>query len=106
MLLAPGQARDRLTDGIYLTRDPAEATGRLELAVEQADLAGQAQRKLRGALKAGALSADDDVLAQAQAAGVLDASEAAALADYQALVREIIAVDAFPAGSLKRPAAP
>ncbi|HEX2796696.1 MAG TPA: acyl-CoA dehydrogenase domain-containing protein, partial [Immundisolibacter sp.] len=102
LLLAPGEARDRLTGGIYLTRDPTEATGRLELAIEQAELAGQAQRKLRGALKAGALSADEDVLAQAQDAGVLDAGEAAALADYQALVREIIAVDAFPADSFAR----
>jgi len=104
LLLAPGDGRDRLTDGIYLTRDPAEATGRLELAIEQAEVAGQAQRKLRGALKSGALAAvaDEDVLAQAQAAGVLDAGEVAVLADYQALVHEIIAVDAFPADSFTR----
>jgi acyl-CoA dehydrogenase len=103
-LLAPGEARNRLTDGIYLTRDPAEATGRLELAIEQAQVAGLAQRKLRGALKSGALAAvaDQDVLAQAQAAGMLDAGEVAMLADYQALVREIIAVDAFPADSFAR----
>ena len=104
LLLAPGEARDRLTDGIYRSSDVAEATGRLELAIEQADAATQAQRALRGALKSGALAAgaDDDVLAQAQAAGVLDAQQAEVLAQYQALVREIIAVDAFPAASLKR----
>jgi acyl-CoA dehydrogenase len=104
LLLAPGDGRNRLTDGIYLTRDPAEATGRLELAIEQAEVAGQAQRKLRGALKSGALAAvaDEDALAQAQAAGALDAAEVAMLADYQALVREIIAVDAFPAASFRR----
>jgi hypothetical protein len=78
------------------------ATGRLELAIEQADLAGL-ERATQLALRlAGALSADEDVLAQAQDAGVLDASEAAVLADYQALVREIIAVDAFPADSFAR----
>lgn len=104
LLLAPGEARDRLTDGVYLSRDPAEATGRLELAIEQADAAGLAQRALRGARKSGALAAgaDDDLLAQAQAAGVLDAQQAETLAQYQALVREIIAVDAFEAASLKR----
>ena len=104
LLLAPGEARDRLTDGLYQSRDPAEATGRLELAIEQADAAGQAQRALRGALKSGALAAgaDDELLAQAQAAGVLDAPQADVLAEYQALVREIIAVDAFAAASLKR----
>jgi acyl-CoA dehydrogenase len=104
LLLAPGEARDRLTDGIYQSRDVAEATGRLEFAIERADAAGQAQRALRGALKSGALAtgADDEVLAQAQAAGVLDAQQADVLAQYQALAREIIAVDAFPGESLKR----
>lgn len=104
LLLAPGEARDRLTDGIYRSCDVAEATGRLELAIERADAATQAQRALRGALKSGALAAgaDDDLLAQAQAAGVLDAQQAEVLGQYQALVREIIAVDAFPAASLKR----
>jgi acyl-CoA dehydrogenase len=104
LLLAPGEARDRLSAGIYRSRNAAEATGRLELALEQADASGQAQRALRGALKSGALAAgaDDELLAQAQAAGVLDAQQADVLAQYQALVREIIAVDAFAAASLKR----
>ncbi|MGK2942520.1 MAG: acyl-CoA dehydrogenase domain-containing protein, partial [Immundisolibacter sp.] len=104
LLLAPSDSRDRLTDGIYLSEDPAEATGRLELALAQADAAGQVQRKLRGALKSGelAVSADEDLLAQAQAAGVLDAGEVALLGGYQELLREIIAVDAFPAGSFRR----
>ncbi|WP_372723267.1 acyl-CoA dehydrogenase [Immundisolibacter sp.] len=104
LLLAPGDSRDRLTDGIYLSEDPAEATGRLELALAQADAAGQVQRKLRGALKSGelAVGADEDLLAQAQAAGVLDAGEVALLGGYQELLREIIAVDAFPAGSFRR----
>ncbi len=104
LLLAPGDARDRLSAGIYRSRHTAEATGRLELAAELADAATQAQRALRGALRSGALAAgaDEDVLAQAQAAGVIDAQQADVLAQYQALVREIIAVDAFPAESLKR----
>jgi acyl-CoA dehydrogenase len=107
LLLAPGEARDRLTSGIYLNTDADEATGRLELAMTQADAANLAQRALRGAVKSGALTggADQDLLAQAQAAGVLDAAQATALADYQALLAEIIAVDAFPAESLKRPGA-
>ena len=104
LLLAPGEARDRLTDGIYLSRDPAEATGRLELAIAEADAAGQARRALRGALKSGTLvdAGDEDLLAQAQAAGVLDARQAELLARYEALVDEIIAVDAFPAASFRR----
>ena len=103
LLLAPGVARDRLTDGIFLTRDADEAIGRLEQAIEQADAAAQVQRKLRGALKSGALvAADQDLLAQAQAAGVLDAEEAALLDAWQARLEQIIAVDAFPADSLPR----
>ncbi|MGE4086476.1 MAG: acyl-CoA dehydrogenase [Immundisolibacter sp.] len=99
LLLAPGDARDRLSAGIYRSRDTAEATGRLEIAAELADAATQARRALRGALAAGA---DEDVLAQAQAAGVIDAKQADVLAQYEALEREIIAVDAFAAASLKR----
>jgi acyl-CoA dehydrogenase len=104
LLLAPSEARDRLSAGIHRSRDAAEATGRLELAAELADAATQARRALRGALKSGALAAgaDEDVLAQAQAAGVIDAQQADVLAQYEALVREIIAVDAFAATSLKR----
>lgn len=103
LLLAPGAARDRLTDGIFLTRDAGEAVGRLEQAIGQADAAAQVQRKLRGALKSGVLAAaDEDLLAQARAAGVLDAEEAALLDAWQAQLEQIIAVDAFPADSLPR----
>ncbi|MFZ5492803.1 MAG: acyl-CoA dehydrogenase [Pseudomonadota bacterium] len=107
LLLVPSETRDRLTAGIYLNADADEATGRLELAMTQADAANLAQRALRGAVKSGAVAdgADEELLAQARAAGVLDAQQADVLAQYQALVREIIAVDAFPAESLKRPGA-
>jgi acyl-CoA dehydrogenase len=99
LMLEPGAARDRLTAGIYAPHSHDEAVGRLELAFEAAIACEPIEAKLRAAIKSGQLRAgsDAELIAQAQAEGVIDIAEAAALARAKTLRLGAIMVDDFPA---------
>ena len=47
LLIRPGEARDRLTAGIYITDDPADITGCLEDALHKVIEAEPIERRLR-----------------------------------------------------------
>ncbi len=97
LLLTPGEARDRLTQGIYLSRDPCEPRGRLELALEQAVAVAPLEKTLRQARRNGLLDAADlrAGIAQALGLGLLTEAEANVLRSAERLRTEVTRVDAF-----------
>ena len=88
LLLRPSAARDRLTAGMYISRDPAEATGILEIALEKVIAARDIERRLEEAKFYGS---PQDALAQ----GLIDAAEARLLDEAEQATQEVIAVDDF-----------
>jgi acyl-CoA dehydrogenase len=97
LILERGASRDRLTEGIYRTRDPAQAVGRLELALEAVTRAADAERVLQAAAARGQVSGASgaEALRQAQEAGVLRADEAVAIQRAEHWREAAIAVDSF-----------
>ncbi|MFZ1908697.1 MAG: acyl-CoA dehydrogenase [Burkholderiales bacterium] len=97
LLLAPGAARDRLTAGMYLARSEADPTAKLEAALAATIACEAIERKLRDAIKRGAIAprADTDAAALARDRGVISAEEYAQWSRKEALRREVIKVDDF-----------
>ena len=97
VLLKPGAARDRLTEGIFITDDPAYRQGEIEQAFALAAKCSPIERTLRDAQRAGLLQAKDhaELLAEAQREGVISAQDAHALERMQQLRRTVIMVDSF-----------
>jgi len=95
----PGAVRDRLTKGIFKPTDEKDALGQLEkaflLTVETEPL----EKKLYLAQKAKTIEPSEkrtELLAAAQAAGVLTEAEVTKLKHADAMRRTAINVDAFP----------
>ncbi len=115
LLLSPSTARDRLTQGIFVTRDPRDPAGRLETALDLTIAAEPLERKLREFVetfdatartaRAGAPAERHPLLHGDVAAQVVLAVEAGALTAAEgSTVREayearcaVIRVDDFPA---------
>jgi acyl-CoA dehydrogenase len=97
LLLAPGEARDRLTEGMYLARAQADPTARLEAALAAAIACEPIERKLRDAARRGAIAprAGEDAAALARDKGLIGADEYAQWQRKEALRREVIKVDDF-----------
>ncbi|MDO8437155.1 MAG: acyl-CoA dehydrogenase [Nitrosomonadaceae bacterium] len=98
LLLEPGEARDRLTAGIYVPASADEPLGVLEQALQCAVVCEVAEAKVRTAVKAGLISAQgDEKIATALQQGVITAVEAESLEKMKSLRRRVIMVDDFPA---------
>lgn len=97
LLLAPGEARERLTQGIFVPRDEQEALGRLESALHKVIDAESVERLLRSAVKSGKLSKtrEDELVDRGLAAGVIEAREAEIVKAAIAARRAVIKVDDF-----------
>jgi acyl-CoA dehydrogenase len=97
LLLAPGEARDRLTAGMYLARAEADPTANLEAAMAATIACEAIERKLRDAVKRGVIAprAGDDAAALARDKGVINAEEYAQWQRKEAMRREVIKVDDF-----------
>jgi acyl-CoA dehydrogenase len=87
LLLDPGEARDRLTDGIFISHDAQDVTGRMEHALERVLAAEPIEKKLRER-KVG----DPE---KALAAGIISTAEAAILEEAADAVHAAISVDDF-----------
>lgn len=95
VLLNPGPARERLTAGIYLDDRAEDVTGAIEHAFAAVHAAAEAEARLRrqGVVYQG--PGDEAALAEAVAAGVIDAADAEALRRAAEAAARVIAVDAF-----------
>ena len=98
ILLTPGPARDRLTQGAYIPRREDDLVGRLEFAMEAVIRAEPIEAKVRQAAKEGKLP--QRTLAERRHAaveqGILSQAELEHLDYTDRLRRAVIAVDDFP----------
>jgi len=99
ILLSPSAARDRLTGGIYIDTDPANATGRIEHAFAAAVERDATEEKIRAAHRGGKKAPTDFV--QLVRDGIVTQAEADALVRDIAIVYEAIDVDDFAAAELE-----
>jgi acyl-CoA dehydrogenase len=95
--LAPGQARDRLTAGMYVPKGD-DATGRLEQAFVAAIACEAIDEKLRKAVKKGKVTPEPgaDIGALALNKGLITAEEYGQWQKKEALRKNVIKVDDFP----------
>jgi acyl-CoA dehydrogenase len=98
LLLAPGPARERLTAGVYLPKDPAEPVAALEAGLRAVIAAEPIGAKIRAAREEGRIAAEfaDRIVEEAAARGVISAEEKEAMALARRLRRQVIMVDDFP----------
>ncbi len=103
LAIEPGAVRDRLTRYIYVSRDPDDPTGLLEMALEKVVAAEAAERKLERAIREGKVRRYHgiDWIGEAQTQGVLTAAEAEQLREVERLTAKVIAVDHFDPTEVK-----
>ncbi len=96
-IIEPGAFRDKLTREIYVSRDPNDATGILEVALEKVVASEAAERKLEKAIREGHVRRFHglDWIGDAQSKSILTADEAELLREVEALTAKVIAVDDF-----------
>ncbi|MEO8766929.1 MAG: acyl-CoA dehydrogenase domain-containing protein, partial [Nitrosospira sp.] len=97
LMLAPGEARDRLTAGIYIPASADEPLGVLEQALQCAVVSEAVETKLRAAVKAGRIPAQhDEKIAAALKQRVITTTELELMGKMDSLRRRVIMVDDFP----------
>jgi len=103
LLTAPNEARDRLTEWVYLTPTPNNTVGRMNALLPDVIAAEPVERKFSKAQKAGQFKALDYLgqLAEAQQAGVIDNAEYELLKRVRESVFEFISVDDFDSSELR-----
>jgi len=96
-ILTPSRARDRLTKGVYVTRDTNDAWGRLEVTLEHVVAAEPIEQKIRQAVKSGTLkkATSETLLNDAVVAEIINHEEADIVRLANANRSEVIAVDDF-----------
>jgi len=98
LLMTPGPARDRLTQGMCIPRDENDPVTVIDLALLAVIEAEPIEAKMRAAARAGTIQGEFAAMlaADALAKGVITAQEAAALERAKSLRRKVIMVDDFP----------
>jgi acyl-CoA dehydrogenase len=98
LALEPGAARDRLTTGVFVSKNERDATCVLEAAFLATVACEPIDRKLRDAVKAGRLEAHPgvDIAISAREQSILTAEEGAQWQRKEALRKNVIKVDDFP----------
>jgi acyl-CoA dehydrogenase len=96
--LEPGAARDRLTAGMYVPKDESDATGALEAAFIATIACEPIDKKLRDAVKSGAIDAHAgaDLGSLARDLNLITGEEHALWIRKEALRKRVIKVDDFP----------
>lgn len=97
LVLEPGEVRNRLTRDIFISDDPDDATGLLEVTLKKVVAAEEAEKKLERAIRAGTVRRYHgiDWIAEAADAGSITESEAQLLREVETLTQRVIAVDHF-----------
>jgi acyl-CoA dehydrogenase len=103
LVLDAPEVRDRLTRYIYVSKDPDDPTGLLEVTLKKAVAAEEAEKKLERAIRAGTLRRYHgiDWIGEAMAQGIVTESEGQQLRELEALTARVIAVDHFDPAALK-----
>jgi acyl-CoA dehydrogenase len=103
LVLEAPEVRERLTRHIYVSKNPDDPTGLLEVALKKVVAAEEAEKKLERAIRAGTLRRYHgiDWIGEAMMKGVVTESEGQQLREVEALVARVIAVDHFDAAELK-----
>jgi acyl-CoA dehydrogenase len=103
LVLRPGEVRDRLTRFIFVSTNPSDPTGVLEVAFAKAVEAEAAEKKLDRAVRAGTVRRvhGNDWIGEAVSKAVLTASEGAMLRELEKLTARAIAVDHFDAAEVR-----
>ena len=103
IITAPGEARDRLTEWVYLTPTANNVVGRMNALLPDVIAAEPVERKLSKALKSGQFKSHDYLgqLAEAQQAGIINAAEFDLLKRVREGVFEFISVDDFDSKELR-----
>jgi acyl-CoA dehydrogenase len=98
LVLEPGAARERLTAGMYIGKGEQDVTGALEAAFLATIACEPIEKKLREAVKNGALvpRSGVDTAAAAKDKGVISAEELALWQRKESLRKHVIKVDDFP----------
>lgn len=107
LLLKPGEIRDRLTRGIFVSKDPTDITGKLEATLHKVIAADPIEKRLRsqGLNKPDLLSLDE-WLNQLISAGDLGEKEAETIRESSIATRDVIMVDDFTPEEMAANAAP
>jgi acyl-CoA dehydrogenase len=96
LLIRPGEARDRLTAGIYLNDDPEDITGRLEDALVKVIAAEPLERRLRHEeLEPSGLEDYPQWVSGLRESGEISADEAELLLQARTATTRVIMVDDF-----------
>jgi acyl-CoA dehydrogenase len=103
LVLEAPDVRDRLTRHIYVSKDPDDPTGLLEVTLQKVVAAEEAEKKLERAIRSGAIRRYHgiDWIGEAMAKGIVTESEGQQLREVEALVARVIAVDHFDPAEVK-----
>ncbi|MCB0367693.1 MAG: acyl-CoA dehydrogenase [Bdellovibrionaceae bacterium] len=98
LIQTEGEQRDRLTNTIYLPKDPEEALGRLEAAFTAVNLAEPIEKKIKKAVKAKKLPRKKPMsflVEEARKQGIIDQAEYQLIKEAERLRLDYIQVDDF-----------
>jgi acyl-CoA dehydrogenase len=96
LLIRPGEARDRLTDGVYITEDPEDITGCLEDALHKVIKAEPIERRLRrGSLQQHGLEDYAQWVERLKVAEQVSSDEADILLQARKATMKVVRVDDF-----------
>jgi len=97
LLMKPSEARDRLTEGLYITRDPGDATGAIEYALDCVMAAAPAERKIKDSRKKQPYGVEyEDWLQSLVGEGIINADEVELVATAAKATHAVVMVDDFP----------
>jgi acyl-CoA dehydrogenase len=104
LALSPSPTRDRLTEGAYLSDDPADAAGRIEYAFNQAILAEEAEKKLKKLFKQGKLKSrtHTERISEAMQNELISKEDGEQLHASWLAMRDAIRVDSFTDEEFRR----
>ncbi len=112
LLLSESEARDRLTDGVYLSDDPTDVTGCVEYALRCVLAADSAERKLKATRRQQPYGIDYPTwLQQLSVEGLVSAEEVELLLTAATATQRVVMVDDFPndvlqSAAVAKPVAP
>jgi acyl-CoA dehydrogenase len=96
-ITVPGEARDRLTEGVYLPQDEGEQLRKIEEALSMLYALHEPKMKIKKALREGVLQKKEKsaLYLAAMEKGVVNNKEYARLSEAEEFAEEVIQVDAY-----------